>query len=80
MNRERGLGDARVVALSGFLPCDGSAPAATSGRFMGRLSFLGGGVAMVWAVLRDVREDETRVVLPHSGRRAGSTPPCVSKG
>lgn len=53
-----------VAALLAFFLATGAAPAADERQIHGEnSSFLGGGVAMVWAVLRDVREDETRVVL-----------------
>ena len=65
MNRERGW--AMLVATAAFLAfllAMGAAPAAERRQIHGEnSSFLGDGVAMVWGVLRGVREEDTRAVL-----------------
>ena len=64
MNRERGWAMLAVVAFLAFFLAMGAAPAAEERQIHGEnSSFLGDGVAMVWGVLRGVREEETRAVL-----------------
>lgn len=64
MNRERGWALLVVVAFLASFLAVGAAAAAEGRQIHGEnSSFLADGVAMAWAVLRDVREDETRVVL-----------------
>ena len=65
MNRERGW--AMLVAAAAFLAfllAAGAAPAAEGRQIHGEnSSFLGDGVAMVWGVLRGVREEDSQAVL-----------------
>jgi hypothetical protein len=64
MNRERGWATLPMVALLAFFAAVGAASAAEERQIHGEnSSFLGNGVAMVWGVLRGVREEETRAVL-----------------
>jgi len=64
MNRERGWAMLAVVAFLAFFLAMGAAPAAEERQIHGEnSSFLGDGVAMVWGVLRGVREEEARAVL-----------------
>ena len=64
MNRESGWAMFGVVAFLAFLLATGAAAAAEERQIHGEnSSFLGDGVAMVWGVLRGVREEETRAVL-----------------
>ena len=64
MNRERGWAMFGVAAFLAFFLATGAAPAAEERQINGEnYSFLGDGVAMVWGILRGVREEETRVVL-----------------
>jgi hypothetical protein len=64
MNRQRGWAMLAAAAFLAFFLATGVAPAAEERQIHGENSnFLGDGVAMVWGVLRGVREEETRVVL-----------------
>jgi len=64
MNRGRGWAMLGVAAFLAFFLETGVAPAAEERQIHGEnSSFLGDGVAMVWGILRGVREEETRVVL-----------------